>query len=85
MQSPLVDPTKPETVVNGHPAEMGLASVSARDARACQHKVVGDRLGRIRARGSRAAGWALKRNFSNFAKKAKLLKEPEMADQPSGG
>ncbi len=82
VQSRLVEPTKPGTVLDGHPPKWGLACFSAHDARTCQHNVAGDPLPENQAHAlvvpladSRTAQ---KRNFSDLAKRATLWKEPEM-------
>jgi len=87
VRSRLVDPTHPETVLDGHPPEWGIACFVAADARACHHNVAGDRLPENRAHAlvlpladSRTAQ---KRNFSDLAKRATLIKEPSANDETS--
>ncbi len=82
VQSRLTDPARPEAVLDGHPSAWGIACFSAGDARACNHNVAGDSLPQNPAHAlvvpladSRSAQ---KRNFSSLAKRAKLLKDPEM-------
>jgi hypothetical protein len=82
VQGRLADPAKPESVLEGHPSEWGLACFSAHDARACRHIVAGDPLPDNKAHAlvvpQAQSRSAQKRNFSDLAKRAKLLKEPEM-------
>jgi hypothetical protein len=82
VQSRLVDPANRESVLNGHPSAWGLACFLAQDARACQHNVAGDPLPDNQAHALvvplAESRTAQKRNFSDLAKRASLLKEPEM-------
>jgi hypothetical protein len=84
IQARLSDPEHPLTVLAGHPAEWGLATCTAGDARSDDtHRVVGEPLPDDPAHAEvipvATTRKAQKRNFKALAERMRFLRDPVMA------